>query len=169
MISDRSRSQTLRSQDILQKELFLSDRQSLAIADFGFSDRRFRVLRSLSDSIQTLTNNWYTWLCQSVLNQPPLTKDTRSRDQSFCDHDRDRNFDRVLQRIIGEKRTPNICRKIRWNISMRQLRFFDAFFGLFLFCQLPPPPPTNCFLPSNSGKSCNNLFYSRDTLFFCCF
>ena len=90
-ISHRNRSQTLRSQEILQKELFLGVRLSF---DCG---RRFRAFRSLSDRPKRfhsgIGNCWHSWLCQSVLNQLRSSKDTRSCDQSFCNDDRDRNFD----------------------------------------------------------------------------
>ena len=57
----------------------MSDRHLIAIADFGVSDRYPIALRG---STQTdIGDNWLTWLCQSVFNQPPLDKRPRSRDQ----------------------------------------------------------------------------------------
>ena len=69
-------------------------------------DGRFRVFQSLSNrpkrSHSDIDNNWCTWLCQSVLNHPPLDKRhpiARSeRLQSWSyDRDRNRNFDRAIR------------------------------------------------------------------------
>ena len=71
--------------------VLVSDRHSIAIADFGFSDRYPIALRG---STQTLA---IVGILQSVLNQPTSTKDIRSDDQSSCNHDRDRNSGRAIR------------------------------------------------------------------------
>ena len=89
-ISDRSRSQKLRLQEPLQKELFssVSDRHLIAIADLGFSDRSPIVLASLKR---------YDW----------------SRDQTFCDHDQDHNFHRAQSNL------PSAFSSALWRESLR--------------------------------------------------
>ena len=69
----------------------VSDRHSFAIADFGLSDR---YLIALGGSTQTLTIIG-TFGCANLCSTSS-TKDTRSRDQSFCNHDGDCNFDRGI-------------------------------------------------------------------------
>ena len=79
----------------LQKEQFLaSDRHSITIADFGFSDCYPIALRSPLRRQQTLVH-----LAVPICAQPPPPpdKDTRSRDQSFGDYNRDHNFDRAIR------------------------------------------------------------------------
>ena len=78
----RNLSQTLQSQKSCKKNCFVvSDPHLIAIVDFG-------VFRLLSDRPKRfhsdMDNGWYIWLCQSVFNQLPSTKDARLGDQSFA-------------------------------------------------------------------------------------
>ena len=79
-MSDPNGPQTLQSQEILQKMPFLvSDHHSIAIANFGFSDRCPIALRGSSN----VYNICFARLCESVLGQAPSTKDPQWRESFF--------------------------------------------------------------------------------------
>ena len=89
-------------------------------------DRRFRVLQSLSDHPKRfhseIDNTWYTVLCQSVLHQPPSTKDTWSRDQSLGNGRNTYCFESSVRR---ERTEPHwALRQTRWVLpKTRWVRF----------------------------------------------
>ena len=101
---------------------------------------------------------WCTGLCKSVLNQPP-SKHTRSRDQSFCDHCCDCNFDRAIcgNELIGAMTF----------MSPMALRGLKKMMDLFLTSLAARVKPA--ILSSLYGYYClrKNCPINSSTFFFC--